>query len=518
MTMASAFSVALVGLEGRIVEVEADISGGLPRTVLVGLADTALYEARDRCKAAVTNSGHAWPSSLLTINLSPATLPKRGGHYDLSIVAAVLAADGVFGVDELGSTVLLGELGLDGRVRAVRGVLPATLAASSAGFRRVIVPRRQAPEARLVEGIEVFGVASLSQLVALFRGDPQPDADAADSTDESTAPSERRSLDLADVIGQPEAKWAAEVATAGRHHMLFHGPPGVGKTMIAERVPGLLPDLTTPEALEVSAIHSLAGFALCDGLISRPPFSDPHHSASAPSIVGGGQRMAKPGAISCAHRGVLFLDEAPEFSPIVLEALRTPLESGVITISRTEFETRYPARFQLIMAANPCPCGLAATSGSQCTCVPTQIRRYANKISLPIRDRIDIVQAFVPLGNAYLKVAARQPSEASAVVAGRVAEARARQTRRLTGTGWLTNGEVAGSHLTKQLPLPEGLHLLDEATNRGRLSARGVDKVLRISWTLADLSGRDRPTKDDLAIALAMRRGEGAGIADRAIF
>jgi magnesium chelatase family protein len=293
--------------------------------------------------------------------------------------------------------------------------------------------------------------------------------------------------------------------------MLFHGPPGVGKTMIAQRVPGLLPDLSTHEALEVSAIHSLAGFPLSDGLIRRPPYADPHHSASAASIVGGGPRMARPGAISCAHRGVLFLDEAPEFSPTVLEALRTPLESGAITLNRSEFQTRYPARFQLIMAANPCPCGLAATPGTPCRCAPAQIRRYADKISMPIRDRIDIVQAFVPMGKAFLKVAAKQPSEPSAVVAGRVVEARARQARRLAGSGWLTNGEVPGSHLTKRLPLPDGLHLLDDAANRGRLSARGVDKVLRLSWTLADLGGRDRPTGDDLAIALAMRRGELAG-------
>src|SRR5215217_3580760 len=299
MSMASAFSVALVGLEGRIVEVEADISGGLPRTVLVGVVSLTIYEARDRCKAAVTNSGHQWPSSLLTINLSPATLPKRGGHYDLAIVAAVLAAEGVFGDGELAGTVLLGELGLDGRVRPVRGVLPATLAAASAGFRRVIVPRGQAAEARLVEGIEVLGLASLSQLVALFRGDPLPVAESVDTVDEPSVPPAGRLLDLADVIGQPEAKWAAEVATAGRHHMLFHGPPGVGKTMIAQRVPGLLPDLTTSEALEVSAIHSLAGFALADGLITRPPFSDPHHSASAPSIIGGGQRW-RSGSDSCA--------------------------------------------------------------------------------------------------------------------------------------------------------------------------------------------------------------------------
>ena len=240
--------------------------------------------------------------------------------------------------------------------------------------------------------------------------------------------------------------------------MMFQGPPGVGKTMIAQRIPGLLPDLATREALEVSAIHSLAGFRLDDGLITRPPFADPHHSASPASIVGGGTRMAKPGAISCAHRGVLFLDEAPEFAPAVIEALRTPLESGVITLARSEVQTRYPARFQLIMAANPCPCGLSATPGAHCRCSPMQVRRYSTKISLPIRDRIDIFQAFLPLSKAFLKVAARQPAEPSAAVAERVAEARARQARRLAGTGWLTNGEV-------DRPVP------DEAPSAPRRSA-----------------------------------------------
>lgn len=280
--------------------------------------------------------------------------------------------------------------------------------------------------------------------------------------------------------------------------------------MLAERVPGLLPDLEVHDALEVSAVHSLAGFNLADQLITRPPYSDPHHSASVASLVGGGQRMAKPGAISCAHKGVLFLDEAPEFQPAVLEALRTPLECGMITLGRSEVHARFPARFQLILAANPCPCGQAATPGGHCQCSPVVVRRYAEKISGPIRDRIDINQAFLPLRKAYLK-AALQRAESSAVVAERVQEARDRQRRRLAGSGWQTNGEVSGSYLRRHLPLPDGLQVVDEAVDRGRLSARGVDKVWRLAWTIADLAGHDVPGRDEVAIALAMRRGEQPG-------
>jgi magnesium chelatase family protein len=508
MGLACAWSVALVGLEGRMVEVEADVGAGLPRTVLVGLPDTSLYEARDRCKAAVGNSGHSWPQSLLTINLSPATLPKTGSHYDLAIVAAILAAQKVFRDDQLAGTVLLGELGLDGRVRPVRGILPATLAASQAGFTRAIVPLRQAGEAALVDGIEVFGVASLSQLVALFNHQPVPFVEPIEVAGESAQGSVKQ-LDLADVVGQLDAKWALEVAAAGRHHLFFHGPPGVGKTMLAERLPGLLPDLEVHEALEVSAVHSLAGFNLSDGLLTRPPYSDPHHSASVASIVGGGTRMAKPGAISCAHRGVLFLDEAPEFSVRVLDALRTPLESGVITLGRSEVQARYPARFQLVLAANPCPCGQAATPGAQCNCPPMAVRRYADKISGPVRDRIDIQQGFVPMKKAFLR-AALDRVEPTEKVAARVLEARARQSHRLLGSGWLTNGEVPGPYLRTHLPLPEGLGIVEDAVSRGRLSPRGVDKVLRVAWTLADLAGQDRPGRDEVGVALAMRRGEQA--------
>lgn len=303
MSLACAYAVALVGLDGRVVEVEAHTGPGLPRTILVGLPDTSLYEARDRCKAAVHSSGQSWPNSLLTINLSPATLPKQGSAYDLSIVAAVLAAADVIKPEELHGTVLIGELGLDGRVHPVRGVLPATLAAAQHGFRRVIVPYRQASEAQLVEGIDVLGVASLAQLIALLTDEPVPEAEPVELPAVARGGGDL-DLDLADVAGQFEAKWAVEVAAAGRHHVLFTGPPGVGKTMLAARLPGLLPGLNVAEALEVSAIHSLAGYDLTDGLIERPPYADPHHSASMASIVGGGPGLARPGAVSVAHTSV----------------------------------------------------------------------------------------------------------------------------------------------------------------------------------------------------------------------
>ncbi len=503
MSLAQTWSVALLGMEGQMIEVEAAIGGGLPRTVLVGLPDASLYEARDRCRAAVANSGHSWPSQLVTINLTPATLPKAGSHYDLSIVAAVLAAADVVPREAVRGRVLLGELGLDGRVRRVRGVLPALMAARAAGFEQVVVPHGQLAEAELVEGLVVTSVGSLADLVECLHGRPVLAAPApAPAAEPVAAPPVR---DLAEVVGQPEARWALEVAAAGRHHVFLQGPPGVGKTMLAERLPGLLPDLELAEALEVSALHSLAGTGV-DGLITRPPYADPHHSASLPSIIGGGSRVARPGSISLAHRGVLFLDEAPEFSPRVLEGLRTPLESGTVTLGRAEVQTSYPARFQLVLAANPCPCGLAATPGAECTCAPMAIRRYADRVSGPILDRIDIATVLAPLRRAYLRTAS--VGESSQVVAERVRAARERQRHRLAGTGWLTNAEVPGHHVRRRLPLPEGVEALDQALQRGRISARGVDKVLRVSWTLADLAAADVPTREHLLTALAMRRGE----------
>jgi len=511
MTPASAWSVALVGMDGTLVEVEAAIGAGLPKTVLVGLPDTALYEARDRCRAAASAAGLAWPSALLTINLTPASLPKAGSHYDLAIMAAVLAAAGVVPGAVARRTVLFGELGLDGRVRRVRGVLPALLAARSAGMTQAIVPACQAGEAALVEGMTIWGVSHLDDLVEVLHGrpvlPPVPERDPATTARDKPA---EAPPDLADVIGQPEARWALEVAAAGGHHIFLHGAPGLGKTMLAQRLPGLLPDLTPAEALEVSAIHSLAGAELDDGLIRRPPFADPHHNATLAAMVGGGSRLARPGAIALAHRGVLFLDEVPEFGPKVLEALRTPVESGVVSIARSQGIVRFPARFQLVLAANPCPCGLAGTPGGGCRCTPLTVRRYHERLSGPMLDRIDIHQHLLPTRVAV--AAARDTHlEHSAVVAQRVAAARERAHHRLRSRGWATNAEMPGAVARKGLPADT--RLLDEAVARGRLSARGIDKVARLSWTLADLAGHDRITEDDLAAAMGLHAGEWQGVA-----
>lgn len=506
MTATSAWSVALVGMDGTMVEVEAAISAGLPRTVLVGLPDAALYEARDRCRAAVAAAGMSWPTQALTINLTPASLPKAGTHFDLAIAAASLASVGVVPTTLLGSTVLMGELGLDGRVRPVRGVLPALLAAREAGFERAVVPAGQVTEAELVAGLTIWPVAHLRDLVEVLHGRPViVDAHVTEAAEDrpSACP------DLADVLGQEEARYGLEVAAAGRHHLLMRGAPGCGKSMLAARLPSILPELSDEEALEVTALHSLAGTNDTGHLLNRPPLSEPHHSISMAAMVGGGARIARPGAISLAHRGVLFLDEAPEFPPRVLDALRGPLETGHVTIGRSQAQTRYPARFQLVLALNPCPCGMADDPAGTCRCTPQMVIRYGHRLSGPILDRVDVHQRLRPLRSAHLLgVGALPTGESSATVLGRVAEARARAARRWSGTPWRVNGDVPGSHLRRHPPSRDASAVVEDALARGRLSARGVDKVLRLAWTVADLTGVDEVGPTQVRRAMALRRGE----------
>jgi magnesium chelatase family protein len=496
-------SVSLVGLHGHLVEVEAHLAASVPGFTLVGLPDAALAEARDRVRAAVHSSGIAWPQRRITVNLSPATLPKAGSAFDLAVAVATLGGAGVCTVPP--GVVHLGELGLDGRLRPVRGVLPAVAAAAEAGVERVVVPVANADEARLVPGLEVVPAVTLAAVVHRYGADVAV-PEVAPALDPPTDRGVGQACgDLADVLGQATARRALEVAAAGGHHLFMVGPPGTGKTMLASRLPGLLPDLDDRDALEVTAVHSVAGtFRPGDGLLRRPPFEDPHHTATPAAVVGGGSGLARPGAASRAHRGVLFMDEAPQFAPQVLQSLRQPLEHGELVLHRAGGVARYPARFQLVLAANPCPCGLGVGKALDCSCTAVQRRRYFGRLSGPLLDRVDLQVEVLPLTRAD-RVAG--PAEASAAVAARVVAARSRAVRRLAGTGWRTNAEVSGAWLRAHRPA--GMADLETAVDDGRLSLRGADRVLRVAWTLADLAGRPAPGAAEVGQALLLRtRGQ----------
>ena len=510
MALARTFAIALDGVRGHVVEVEADISAGLPAFVLIGLPDTALGESRKRVGAAAVNAGCSLTQKKLTVNLSPAALPKQGSSFDLAIAIAALSAAGAVPGESAARAVHLGELGLDGRLRPVPGVLPAVLAAREAGFDRVVVPAGNAEEARLVDGIEVLGVTGL-RAAAILHGaqlDPVDEEPVMPATADLRRAAEP---DMAEVSGNDEAVEALVAAAAGGHHLSMVGPPGAGKTMLARRLPSLLPDLVGAEALEATCIRSLAGLGVGAELVRRPPFEAPHHTASAVSLIGGGSGRIKPGAIVRATHGVLFLDEAAEFPPSVLDALRQPLENGSITIHRASGAASFPARFQLILASNPCPCGHYGSMDAECTCSPISRRRYLARMSGPLLDRVDIRLSVRRLGLAALRSASGQPSSGrtSRELRDRVEAARVRAADRLSGTEWTRNADVAGSWLRagKRRLSAAAIAPLDRALERGGITMRGYDRTLRLAWTLADLDAAVSPDVDHVGRALFLRRG-----------
>jgi magnesium chelatase family protein len=501
--LAKVLSGTLLGVDAWIVDVEVDLANGLPTFTTVGLPDTSIRESRDRVKAAMANSGFAFPVKRITVNLAPAHLRKEGTAFDLPIALGLLQASGYIQSDTLHTYLVVGELSLDGRVKGVTGVLPMAIAAQQAAVAGIVVPAENAAEAAVIEDVPVYGVATLAQAMAFFNGTetlPRQVCNVRALFEQQALYAE----DFADVKGQQHVKRALEVAAAGAHNVLLIGPPGSGKSLMARRLPAILPDMELPEAIETSKIHSIAGLLHRDqALVATRPFRAPHHSTSDAGLIGGGT-IPGPGEVSLAHHGVLFLDELPEFRRSVLEVLRQPLEDAQVTIARAAISLTFPARFMLVAAMNPCPCGYRTDPQRTCQCSTQQIQRYAARISGPLLDRIDIHIDVPPVH--YAELASSAVAETSADIRARVNAARARQRSRFANTTVPHNAAMGVRDIRQYCTLDsQGERLLEQAMQRFGLSARAYDRIRKVARTIADLDGADRITPAHLSEAIQYR-------------
>lgn len=612
MTIGNALSVGLIGLKAFTIQIQSFISPGLPAFSIIGLPDTSLSEARERVKSAYQSLHCDWPESRITVNLSPASMPKSGSSYDLAIASSILSAKGIIPLQSLDNTVILGELNLDGTVLPINGLLPISLFAQEMGIKRMIIPQANLDEANLVDGIDAIGIKHILDLVDELHGKldsknrkyaqlnreralqatgnslyehiqvsernnenfnrGENNSNNLDYSNKNDSKNQQKSEqkhilaqksilesdiqhsigDMSEVLGQEHTKWALQVAAAGGHHVMMIGPPGSGKTMLASRMPGIMCPLNEKEQLEVASIRSLCGTLPYYGISDIPPFEVPHHTSSSASLIGGGTGIAKPGIITRAHCGVLFMDEAPEFSPRVLQTLREPLESGFIAVSRSKGTTFYPAKFQLIIAANPCPCGYAYGNGERCTCKEKDRIRYFSRLSGPILDRIDIQMDVPPVERIMIAQNARdiksnsnnsnlsnneknnyetnkyetnkleqqsyikqnnlnnnalyngKPILTSAMMRKNVTTARQIAQVRFVKQGWNCNAQASGTWLRKYTS-KHALMLVNSALEKHQLSLRGADRALRLAWTLADIAGHVSPDVTDMAQAISLR-------------
>lgn len=501
MSLARTLAINLVGLKGEVIDIEVDVSNGLPSYSLLGLPDATLNESRERIRAAILNSGRTWPNRKVTVFLAPAWLPKSGSAFDLPIALAILAASAQLASEKLTSAFFLGELSLDGSLKPIRGVLPTLIAARTLGIKRVVVPSENFQEAGLLKELEVLAFSKLSEVLRYLENGERIENPPLIESSNVVA-----TVDMADVSGHEETKFALEISAAGGHNLLMIGAPGSGKTMLAERFATILPPLDESEAIEVAGIHSIAGtLNQRTSLSALPPFLAPHHATTIPALIGGGSTHIRPGACSLAHRGVLFIDEAPECASGILDALRQPLESGKITITRSAHTATFPARFILLLAANPCPCGKFAGRGRGCECSSLQIRRYLAKISGPLLDRIDLRLKVESPTRSELSAGSTQ---SSSEMRKKVVSARAVAEDRFSGYAFKLNSEIPPNLLREKFrPQREALALLHTLLDSESITARGFHRAMRVAWSVADLKGRVVPGKEEIEVALNLRVG-----------